>query len=90
LDFQCVFRYFWIFLKIYQNMGQKLGSNNRHENYCDVNIACKQEKYCHCVNVANGQDKYYYCMNITYGHKNYCDYCLQAKEILSCINVAKG
>ena len=22
-----VFRYFWIFLKIYQNMGQKLGSN---------------------------------------------------------------
>jgi hypothetical protein len=25
-----VFRYFWIFLKIYQNMGQKLGSNTRH------------------------------------------------------------
>jgi len=23
-----VFRYFWIFLKIYQNMGQKLGSNS--------------------------------------------------------------
>jgi hypothetical protein len=22
-----VFRYFWIFLKFYQNMGQKLGSN---------------------------------------------------------------
>jgi len=27
-----VFRYFWIFLKIYQNMGQKLGSNN-HESF---------------------------------------------------------
>jgi hypothetical protein len=25
--FQCFFRYFWIFLKIYQNIGQKLGSN---------------------------------------------------------------
>jgi hypothetical protein len=28
LDFQCFFTIFWIFLKIYQNMGQKLGSNN--------------------------------------------------------------
>jgi len=28
LDFSMFFRYFWIFLKIYQNMGQKLGSNN--------------------------------------------------------------
>jgi len=27
-----VFRYFWIFLKIYQNMGQNLGSNNDDDN----------------------------------------------------------
>jgi hypothetical protein len=25
-----VFLYFWIFLKKYQNIGQKLGSNNNH------------------------------------------------------------
>ena len=30
--FSMFFRYFWIFLKIYQNMGQKLGSN------MDINI----------------------------------------------------
>jgi hypothetical protein len=28
-----VFRYFWIFLKIYQNMGQKLGSNKYMYSY---------------------------------------------------------
>jgi riboflavin synthase len=28
-----VFRYFWIFLKIYQNMGQKLGSNITNEDF---------------------------------------------------------
>jgi hypothetical protein len=29
--FSMFFRYFWIFLKIYQNMGQKLGSNMNNE-----------------------------------------------------------
>jgi hypothetical protein len=27
-----VFRYFWIFLKIYQNIGQKLGSNKINQS----------------------------------------------------------
>jgi len=28
--FHCFFAIFWFFLKIYQNMGQKLDSNNYH------------------------------------------------------------
>jgi hypothetical protein len=35
-----VFRYFWIFLKIYQNMGQKLGSNSLpNDLFLDFNIS---------------------------------------------------
>ena len=30
------FAFFWIFLKIYQNMGQKLGSNNNNHFYSYV------------------------------------------------------
>ena len=37
--FQCFFRYFWIFLKIYQNMGQKLGSNNN--KITRINVSSK-------------------------------------------------
>ena len=36
LDF-CCFHYFWIFLKIYQNMDKKLGSNNNKTLFFSAN-----------------------------------------------------
>ena len=83
--FQCFFRYFWIFLKIFQNMGQKLGSNNNHALTHTVQISVTNHAHnAHCTTAIT--TKCTICLtNMLVKFRQFCQTILSGSALFCCI-----